>query len=248
MVPSRKPKMVERNVKAMSVQASPVVKKIVSVRKIALGCDQKKASIQPRVAAVSQSPIAPTRMPICAASMAQRGHSRSTGSRRTGLAGQCASAGRTRPAKIGGADARGCPERSCDCLPVMALGRPGWETCRWSGAEASLLRCKELGREHALRSRGRSIDTGIVSTMRPGRVAITCTSSDRKIASSMSCVTKTTVLPKSLQSCISHSCICNLVWASSAPNGSSSRITSVSNRSVRSSAARWRIPPESALG
>ena len=39
--------MVERNVKLMSVQASPVVKKIPWCLAIALGCDQKKASIQP---------------------------------------------------------------------------------------------------------------------------------------------------------------------------------------------------------
>src|SRR5262249_54103093 len=49
-------------------------------------------------------------------------------------------------------------------------------------------------------------------------------------------------------SCISHSCILSLVWASSAPNGSSSRMTSVSNSNVRNNAARWRMPPESALG
>jgi hypothetical protein len=37
MVPMRKPMMVERKVKPMSVQASPVEKKICSVSKIALG-------------------------------------------------------------------------------------------------------------------------------------------------------------------------------------------------------------------
>ena len=57
-----------------------------------------------------------------------------------------------------------------------------------------------------------------------------------------------TVLSKSLHSCISHSCICSLVCASSAPNGSSSRMTSVSNSRVRSSAARWRMPPDSEFG
>jgi hypothetical protein len=45
VVPSKKPRMVERNVKLMSVQASPVVKKVVIVWAMALGCDQKKASI-----------------------------------------------------------------------------------------------------------------------------------------------------------------------------------------------------------
>ncbi len=59
--------MVERNVKLMSVQASPVVKKMVMVWPMALGCDQKKASIQPVRAPISQSVSTPTRMPICAA-------------------------------------------------------------------------------------------------------------------------------------------------------------------------------------
>ena len=84
MVPIRKPKMVERKVKLMSVQASPVVKKIVRVLAIALGCDQKNASIQPARAAISQSATVPTRMPICAATSAQVGQSLATGRRRTG--------------------------------------------------------------------------------------------------------------------------------------------------------------------
>src|SRR5262245_5182086 len=78
--------MVERKVKLMSVQASPVVKKTISVLAIALGCDQKKASIQPARAAISHSETAPTRMPICAATSAQVGQSFGTGRRRTGRA------------------------------------------------------------------------------------------------------------------------------------------------------------------
>ena len=78
--------MVERKVKLMSVQASPVVKKIAIVLAIALGCDQKKASIQPARAPVSHNPIAPSKMPSCAMSSAQVGQSFCTGSRRTGLA------------------------------------------------------------------------------------------------------------------------------------------------------------------
>ncbi len=79
----RKPKMVERKVKLMSVQASPVVKKIFIWSAIALGCDQKKASIQPVRAPISQSESAPTRMSICAAMSAQVGQSFCTGRRRT---------------------------------------------------------------------------------------------------------------------------------------------------------------------
>src|SRR5947209_3721979 len=81
-----KPRIVERKVKPMSVQASPVVKKIIRVLKIALGCDQKNGSIQVTVAANSQNAMAPTRMPICVARMAAVGQSFCTGSRRTGRA------------------------------------------------------------------------------------------------------------------------------------------------------------------
>ena len=68
--------MVERNVKLMSVQASPSVKKMTSVLAIALGCDQKNASIHPVRAAISQSPMMPTRMPTWVATIAQVGQSR----------------------------------------------------------------------------------------------------------------------------------------------------------------------------
>src|ERR1700720_123743 len=74
--------MVERKVKLMSVQASPAVKKIAIVFAIALGCDQKKASIQPVRAAISQSESAPMRMPICAATRAHVGQAFCTGRRR----------------------------------------------------------------------------------------------------------------------------------------------------------------------
>ena len=74
--------MVERKVKLMSVQASPEVKKMTSVLAMALGCDQKKASIQPAVAAISHSARPPTRMVTCAAMSAQAGQSLCTGRRR----------------------------------------------------------------------------------------------------------------------------------------------------------------------
>src|SRR5712691_2908434 len=78
--------MVERKVKLMSVQASPVVKKIAMVLAIALGCDQKKASIHPARAAISHSESPPTRITACATKSAQVGQSRCTGSRRIGRA------------------------------------------------------------------------------------------------------------------------------------------------------------------
>src|SRR5262245_5270676 len=97
--------MVERKVKLMSVQASPVVKKVVRVLAIALGCDQKNASIQPARAAISQSETVPTRMPICAATSAQVGQSFGTGRRRTGRAAGLAASGRA-AAGFGGVRSR----------------------------------------------------------------------------------------------------------------------------------------------
>ena len=84
--------MVERKVKLMSVQASPVVKKIAMVLAIALGCDQKNASIQPARAPISHNESTPTRMPTCAAMSAQVGQSFCTGRRRTRAAGAVAAA------------------------------------------------------------------------------------------------------------------------------------------------------------
>ncbi len=77
--------MVERKVKLMSVQASPVAKNIPMVLAIALGCDQKNASIQPARAPISQSESAPTKMPTCTVTRAQVGQSFCTGRRRTGF-------------------------------------------------------------------------------------------------------------------------------------------------------------------
>jgi hypothetical protein len=77
--------MVERKVKLMSVQASPVAKNNPIVWAIALGCDQKKASIQPARAPISHSESAPTRIPTCTVTSAQVGQSLCTGRRRTGL-------------------------------------------------------------------------------------------------------------------------------------------------------------------
>src|SRR5579863_9715679 len=82
MVPMRNPRIVERKVKPMSVNASPVVKKIMSVCQIALGRDQKKVSTKPVSAPISQAAMIRTRMPICTARIAAPGQSRWTGKRR----------------------------------------------------------------------------------------------------------------------------------------------------------------------
>ena len=64
----------------------------------------------------------------------------------------------------------------------------------------------------------------------------------------MSCVMKRIVESISLQTSSSHSCMSRRVCESSAPNGSSSSSTSREKTIVRISAARWRMPPESACG
>src|SRR5580704_7272107 len=83
VVPIKNPKIVERKVKPISVQASPAVKNVIKVAKMALGFDQKKPSIQPRSAAACHSAIRPMRIPTCAATMARSGQSFCTGRRRT---------------------------------------------------------------------------------------------------------------------------------------------------------------------
>ena len=144
--------MVERKVKLMSVQASPVVKKIVIVLAIALGCDQKNASIQPARAPISHSARMPTRMPICAATSAQVGQSFCTGRRRTvrvadTLAAGCG--GRASPAadagRAGGVLNRhrsSSPSGRCvESAPEVRVGG--------QQLQAALLDGDEFGRERA---------------------------------------------------------------------------------------------------
>jgi hypothetical protein len=95
-VPMRKPMMVERKVKPISVKASPSVKNVISVVKTALGFDQKKPSIQPWSAAACHNAMTATMMPICVAMMAQSGQSFCTGRRRILRAGRTLSAGSVR--------------------------------------------------------------------------------------------------------------------------------------------------------
>ena len=72
----------------MSVQASPSVKKMVSVFQIALGCDQKKPLIMPVLADTSHRPMISMRMPIWVAAIAQPGQSFCTGGGRADRAGE----------------------------------------------------------------------------------------------------------------------------------------------------------------
>src|SRR5665647_1730438 len=84
VVPMKKPSSVERKVKAISVKASPSWKKITPVDQMALGCDQKKGSMNLVRAATSQPPTNAMRMEICTSATTQPGQSRRTGRRRTG--------------------------------------------------------------------------------------------------------------------------------------------------------------------
>ena len=68
------------------------------------------------------------------------------------------------------------------------------------------------------------------------------------MASAMSCVTSIVVLPSRRRISVTSSASASRVCESSAENGSSSRTISGSVQSVRASATRWRMPPESCRG
>src|SRR5580698_5106500 len=102
VVPRKNPKIVERKVKPISVQASPAAKNLIKVAKMSLGFDQKKPSIQPRSAAACHSAIRPMRIPTCAARMARNGQSFCAGRRRTERSGRASGTGgaRTSPTPV----------------------------------------------------------------------------------------------------------------------------------------------------
>ena len=84
--------------------------------------------------------------------------------------------------------------------------------------------------------------------IRPGLDVITTTRSDTATASDRSCVTKSTDCWCCWHRRNNRSSSCSLVWASSAPNGSSIKSSGDPNAKVRASATRWRIPCDKALG
>ena len=97
-----------------------------------------------------------------------------------------------------------------------------------------------------VRGRGRSIVT--TSTTRPGRGLITATTSERKTASAMPCVTISVVAGFSVQIRSSSTFSRCRVMSSSAPNGSSSSITDGLTTRQRAIATRCRMPPDSWAG
>ncbi len=84
--------------------------------------------------------------------------------------------------------------------------------------------------------------------MRPGRGDITTTRVERKTASAIECVTKTTVEPDASQIRSSSMLSRSRVISSSAPNGSSISRSVGSNASARAIETRCCIPPESCHG
>src|SRR5262249_9599940 len=149
----------ERKVKLISVQASRVVKKIVMVRAMALGCDQKKASIQPARAPISQSERAPMRMPICALMSAHAGQSFCTGKRRTGFAAglalctlACSRSSLSMAPTLGLVSCTAIPAATSGCL-VDLFGRRPFEMEQF---EAAFLDGEELAGDHAASNPGPS--------------------------------------------------------------------------------------------
>jgi len=89
----------------------------------------------------------------------------------------------------------------------------------------------------------------VMSAMiRPGRRAMTTTRSDRKTASSIWCVTKSTVFFAAFQMRSSSACISSRVCASSAAKGSSMSRIAESTARARARLARCCMPPESWYG
>src|SRR6218665_1205368 len=96
------------------------------------------------------------------------------------------------------------------------------------------------------RGYGRSTARSVL--MRPGRALNTATRLAMKMASSMSCVTNSTVLRSASWMPSSNSCISARVWWSSAPKGSSISNILGSLASARAIAVRCCMPPDSCRG
>ena len=101
-------------------------------------------------------------------------------------------------------------------------------------------------RVSTVRVAGRSMST--TPAMRPGRGLITTTRVERKTASEIECVTKTTVEASFCQIESSSRLRRSRVISSSAPNGSSISSSAGSNASARAIETRCCMPPESCHG
>src|SRR4051794_22980551 len=94
---------------------------------------------------------------------------------------------------------------------MVPIGRRSSKQCRLSRAKS--------GSATSSRRRGRAKSIRRLSRIRPGRGDMISTRSPRKSASSMSCVTNTTVVRSRVHTSKSNSCMLRRVCASSAPKG-----------------------------
>src|SRR6266480_3278211 len=119
---------------------------------------------------------------------------------------------------------------------------------RWSASRTSVTSSKKRGSSRVVAVRGCGRSTVITVEIRPGRGDITTTRVERKTASAMECVTKTTVDRLASQMRSSSMFIRSRVISSSAPNGSSMRSREGSNDNARAIATRCCMPPDSCQG
>ena len=202
-----------------------------------------QASIQPLSAPTRHSATRPISRPIWMPTISQVGRVRRTGCRASRHARGRRHAAIARTRRLDEAGGRGCVAGQCAMMRRHRRLPARRGLIDRAQREVPLcLRRREMQGvvAHAAQARpprrGRSLS---VWTMRPGALDLPspCTSSERKIAFLLDVMgdedrwSCTEIAPATASS---HSCICSLALRVGAPNGSSSRITSVSNRSVRS--------------
>src|SRR5665213_482349 len=146
------------------------------------------------------------------------------------------------PGQYGGADEQsGAPPRHAACPMLLR------DSSR-SEDHSRAVRPPNFGSETIRLSRSRGQPVSMISMKRPGRALMTPTRSDSIAASSRAWVMSKTVAPVSRQSRSNSSPIKSRVCWSSAPKGSSSRISRGRSTRVRAMQTRCRMPPESCAG
>src|SRR5580693_4039357 len=106
----------------------------------------------------------------------------------------------------------------------------------------------KAGSATILLSRSRGQPVSMISMKRPGRADMAPTLSASMAASSSAWVISSTVAPVRRHSRNTSSPMSSRVCASSAPNGSSSRMSRGCSTSVRAMHTRWRMPPDNCDG
>src|SRR5205814_10245125 len=136
--------------------------------------------------------------------------------------------------------------RRCHATPSASDGASPLP--RWSASRTSVASSKKRGSSRVACVRGCGRPTGITLETRPGRGDITTTRVERKTASAIECVTKTTVDLLASQICSNSMFRRSRVISSRAPNGSSIKSSAGSNESARAIETRCCIPPERCHG